>query len=109
MLNAMATRYAPENMTLDPFSVGFDFTDTSEQFTLHIDKSMALVSPGLSEEAAATVTLSRKAFNQLITQEASFQELAGRGEVSVSGRAAMAGAFLLALETPEFWFPVATP
>ena len=109
MLNAMATRYSPEMMTLDPFSIIFDFTDTEETFSLHIDKSMALVSPGLTPDPAATVTLSREAFNKLVTQQATFQQLAKAGAISVDGQAMMAGAFLLALETPEFWFPVAGP
>ena len=109
MLNAMATRYAPENMTLDPFSIGFDFTDTDEAFTIFVDQSMALVSAGLDDDTAAKVTLTRDAFNKLVTQEASFQQLAQSGEVSIDGQSMAAGAFLLSLETPEFWFPVATP
>ena len=109
MLNALATRYAPEKMTLDPFAIGFDFTDTKEAFTIHVSQSMALVSSGLKDDTAAKVTLTRDAFNKLITQQATFQELAAQGDVSVEGQSAAAGAFLLSLETPQFWFPVATP
>ena len=109
MLNAMATRFAPEKMTADPFALAFNFTDTEEALTVHVSNSMALVSNGLDDSAAATVTLTRSAFNQLITQEATFQELARDGQVSVDGNAVAAGAFLLSLETPQFWFPVATP
>lgn len=109
LLNAMATRYTPANMPLDPFALGFDFTDTEEAFTINVSKSIAQVSAGLDDDAAATITLTRTAFNKLITQEETFRQLAAKGDVSIDGEATAAGAFLLSLETPEFWFPVATP
>ena len=109
MLDAMATRYNPKKMRLEPFDFGFEFTDTGEQFTIEVGRSMALVRQGPPTRPAVELKLTRDLFNKLVTEQISFQSLARDEDGTLTGNPAWAGAFLLALETPPFWFPVATP
>ncbi|KCZ54105.1 hypothetical protein HY29_03260 [Hyphomonas beringensis] len=110
LFNALAVRYAPEKLERDPFTLNFRFTDTDE--TLLVDVGNATAFPrenAQSDEAAATLILTRSAFNDLILQSRSFQEIAQAGEASVEGDPTALMAWFTALETPDFWFNVVEP
>ncbi|WP_300380905.1 alkyl sulfatase dimerization domain-containing protein [Henriciella sp.] len=111
LFDALASRYNPDKLSREPFSLVFDFTDTGE--TVHVAVGRDVVVPRLSGagagEAAAKLTLSRADFNRLILREAGVPQLIGSGALTIEGEAAAAGAFLGALDQPDFWFPVVTP
>ncbi len=110
LFDAMAARYDPEKLTRDPFSLNFVFSDTNESVAVLVGE--AVVIPRADDgdsDAAATITLTREAFNRLLARQAQFGELAASGDLAIDGDLTAAAAFLLALETPPFWFNVVTP
>ena len=109
LLNAMAVRFDGSKVSKTAKHLNFVFTDTEEDFTIEVNRSTALARPGLSEDPAATVTLSRQAFNRLLTQQAEFGELMKAGDIELSGNSLAARDYLTALETPELWFNVVEP
>ena len=110
LFNALAVRYSPEKLTRDPFTLNFVFPDTSETVMVDIGPATAFPRPGAaSGSAAATLTISRAAFNDLILQTRSFKEIAEAGEASVEGDPAALLAWFAALESAPFWFNVVEP
>ena len=86
LFNALAVRYSPESLSRDPFELNFQFTDTGEDFVIDVGEATAFPRPNTqSDDAVATLTLTRDAFNDLILQARSFQEIAAAGEASVEG------------------------
>jgi len=110
LFNALAVRYSPESLSRDPFELNFQFTDTGEDFVIDVGEATAFPRPNTqSDDAVATLTLTRDAFNDLILQARSFREIAAAGEASVEGDPMALMAWFSALETPDFWFNVVEP
>ena len=109
LLDAMAVRFNGAKVSKTPKTLNFIFTDTEEDFAIEVNRSTALARPGLSEDPAATVTLTRIAFNKLLSQQAEFGALMKAGEIKLDGNPLAARDYLTALETPELWFNVAEP
>jgi alkyl sulfatase BDS1-like metallo-beta-lactamase superfamily hydrolase len=110
LFNAMAVRYAPEKLSRDPFELNIAFTDTGEEFVIDVGKATAFPRVGVqSDAAAASVTLTRSAFNDLILQTRSFREIMASGDASMEGDPAALMAWFAALDSPEFWFRVVEP
>ena len=110
LFNALAVRYSPEKLSRDPFTLNFVFPDTQEALMLDVGRSTAFPRPGAaSGSAAATLTISRAAFNDLILQARSFQDIAAAGEATVEGDPSALLAWFTTLDSPPFWFNVVEP
>lgn len=109
LLDAMAVRFDGSKVSKTPKSLNFSFTDTEENFTIEVNRSTALARPGLSNDPAATVTLSRQSFNMLLGQQAEFGDLMKAGEIKLSGNPLAARDYLTALDTPQLWFNIVEP
>ncbi len=109
LLDAMAVRFDGSKVSKTPKSLNFVFTDTEEDFTIEVNRSTALPRMGLSDDPAATVTLTRTSFDKLLSQQAEFGELMKAGDIKLSGNPLAARDYLTALETPELWFNVVEP
>ncbi len=109
LLDAMAVRFDGSKVSKTPKSLNFIFTDTDEDFTIEVNRSTALARPGLSDDPAATITLSRQTFNELLGRQAEFGELMKTGDIKLSGNPLAARDYLTALDTPELWFNVVEP
>ena len=109
LLDAMAVRFDGSKVSKTPRTLNFVFTDIAENFTIEVNRSTALARPGLSDDPAATVTLTRNAFDKLLTQQAEFGELMKAGDIELSGNPLAARDYLTALETPKLWFNVVEP
>ena len=109
LLDAMAVRFDGSKVSKSPKTLNFIFTDIEENFTIEVNRSTALARPGLSNDPAATLTLTRKAFNKLLSQQAEFGDLMKAGEIDLSGNPLAARDYLTALETPELWFNIVEP
>ncbi|WP_300395745.1 alkyl sulfatase dimerization domain-containing protein [Henriciella sp.] len=108
LFDALASRYNPDKLAMDPFTVVFDFTDTGETVTVDIGRDVIV--PRLTDgEGAARLTLTRADFNRLILRETSAQALMESEAMRLDGNMAAPAAFLGALDQPDFWFPVVTP
>jgi len=109
LLDAMAVRFDGSKVSKKPKDLNFVFTDIEEDFTIKVNQSTALARPGLSDSPAATVTLTRTAFDKLLSQQAEFGELMKSGEIELSGNLLAARDYLTALDTPDLWFNIAEP
>ena len=108
LFDSLATRYNPEKLTREPFTIVFEFPDVSETISVSVGKDVVV--PRMVDEAgAARLKLDRADFNRLILQEVTVPALIQSGGLAIEGDASAAAAFLGALETPDFWFPVVTP
>lgn len=109
LFDALASRYNPEKLSREPFTIVFEFTDTGETVSVEIGRDVVVPRLADTEEAAARLRLSRADFNLLILRETAVPALAGSGRLKIAGEGPAAGAFLAALDTPDFWFNVVKP
>ncbi len=110
LFNALAVRYDPSKLSRDPFALNFVFTDTGETLLLDVGKATSFPRPGgQSASAAATLTMTRTAFNDLILRTRTFQDIAAAGEAQLAGDPTALLSWFTALETPPFWFNVVEP
>ncbi|WP_084396753.1 alkyl/aryl-sulfatase, partial [Henriciella aquimarina] len=110
LFDALASRYNPEKLSREPFTLLFAFTDTGETISVHVGRDVVV--PRLADEgtgSAAQLTLTRADFNRLILRETGVPGLMQAGALTIEGDGSAAGAFLGALDQPDFWFPVVTP
>lgn len=110
LFDAMAARYAPNLMRRDePFVLVFNFTDTEETISLHINKSVIVPREGESGAATATVSVARDVLDRLILGEVDIQSQVVAGNLLIRGDMRAVADFFQALDTPDFWFDVVTP
>lgn len=109
LLDAMAVRFDGSKVSKTPKNLNFIFTDTQENFAVEVNRSTALARPGLSDDPAATLTLTRTAFDKLLGRRAEFAELMKSGEIKLGGNPIAARDYLTALDTPELWFNIIEP
>lgn len=109
IFDSMATRFNPEKAQMTDVALRFIFPDSGEDISVQVGKSHVVVSASPVDDPAVTVTLNRSDFEAIIAGAATVPELTAAGSINFEGNPAAAGAFLSALDTPEFWFPVATP
>ncbi|MDJ0920525.1 MAG: alkyl sulfatase dimerization domain-containing protein [Henriciella sp.] len=109
LFDAMAVRFNPEKLTRDPFSLQFDFIDTGETISVDVGTSVVVPRELAADNPSATLALKRSDFDRLILQTANFRDLMTSGEIQIEGDPLAAGAFLLALDQPPFWFDIVTP
>ena len=109
LLDAMAVRFDGSKVSKTPRTLNFVFTDIEEDFTIEVNRLTALARPGLSDDPAATLTLTRVAFDKLLSQQAEFGELMKAGDIELSGNPLAARDYLTALETPKLWFNIVEP
>jgi alkyl sulfatase BDS1-like metallo-beta-lactamase superfamily hydrolase len=109
LLDAMAVRFDGTKVSKNAKSINFVFTDTKETFSVEVNRSTALARPGLADDPAVTLTLTRTAFDKLIGRQAQFGDLQKAGEIKLRGSAVAIGEYLTALDTPELWFNIVEP
>ena len=108
LFDAMASRYNPEKLSMDPFTVVFDFTDTGEVVSVEVGRDVVV--PRLADgQGAARLTLTRADFNRLVLGEVTARDLIEAEALEVEGGMAAPAAFLGALDEQPLWFPVVTP
>jgi alkyl sulfatase BDS1-like metallo-beta-lactamase superfamily hydrolase len=65
--------------------IGFNFSDTKEQFTLEIRNSILDIHTELLADNDATLTLSRDTLNKTFTKETSYANAIAEGLISIDG------------------------
>jgi alkyl sulfatase BDS1-like metallo-beta-lactamase superfamily hydrolase len=92
--------------------IQWNFSDTSERYTLFLENSVLNYWPDSSYGTPdTTVTLTRDSLNKVFAKQASFEALAKSGEVDIKGDAGKLKA-VLSLQTnfsKSFWFNIVTP
>lgn len=109
LFDMLASRYAPERLQREPFSVNFVFRDTGESVGLDIGQSVIVPRLRANANPAATLTLNRPDFEALLLQSRSLPTMVQAGEAHIEGDVAALRAFLGLFETPTYWFATQTP
>lgn len=109
LFDMIASRYAPERLARDPFALQFHFSDTGENVALMIERSVIVPRSGVADTPAATLTLTRPAFEALLLQSRTFADLARAGEARIEGDPTAFQTLFALLEQPTFWFATQTP
>lgn len=108
LLNLLAVQYNGQDIG-EPFDLTFNFIDSEEVLTVELTSSMALVRSGKSARSVALITLTRPAFDKLLSQQSDLNSLLTAGAILIDGEAASLMTYLSALEKPSVWFNVVEP
>lgn len=85
-------------------------TDTGAKYVLGVENAALHVSVGRqSQNAGATITTTRAAFNDVVLGVVKMEEQVKAGRAKVDGAGEVLAEFLSLLDTFDFWFPIATP
>jgi alkyl sulfatase BDS1-like metallo-beta-lactamase superfamily hydrolase len=109
LFDLMATRFAPERLAREPYSLNFVFRDTAETLSLEIGRSVIVPRERPAGAAAAEVALDRASFEALLLQTQPPASLFASGAIRVTGDVTALTDFFQLLDQPEFWFATATP
>lgn len=92
------------------WQINFEIRDTGETALLFLSNGTLHHRLGqTSEDADATLNLTRDALDQLNLKTASLLGLIARGEASISGNPITLTRFFNLIEEPMFWFNIVTP
>ncbi len=87
-----------------------NFTDIGEQYLLVVENCVLNYAKGKqSEQADATLTMTRAALNEIVLGEATLAEKTAAGEARIAGSPEKLIEFLSLLDNFEFWFNIVTP
>lgn len=110
LFDALAVRFAPEQLTRDPFTLAFRFPDTGETLSVEVGPDVIVPRLGLTPDApAATLTMDRRDLDRLVLREAAFPALVASGAARIEGDATALGAFFNTLDAPPGDFNVVVP
>ena len=91
-------------------TLNFEFTDTQEQAVLELaNGALNHLLGQTTEEADATVTLTRGALDRVIVGEKTLADEVDSGEITVDPDSAPLEKLVSLLDTFEFWFPIVEP
>lgn len=92
------------------WKLNFEFTDTNEKAFLFLSNGTLHHRLGqTSDEADATLTLTRAALDKLNLKKATMQSLIANGEAAIAGNPLALGGFFSLIEEPPYWFNIVTP
>jgi len=93
-------RVNPERARGKELTIGYDFTDTDEQYTLNLRNSILEIHQSLPDEADAVLTLTREFGNEILLGEESFESGLEQGAIRIKGDVASVGVFHSAFDQP---------
>jgi alkyl sulfatase BDS1-like metallo-beta-lactamase superfamily hydrolase len=91
----------PERAKGKQLTVGYEFTDTGESFTLVLRNSVLEITPLLADDTAAVVQLTRTFGNRILRGEETLQSGMDSGAVTVRGNPADVQALHAVFDRPE--------
>jgi alkyl sulfatase BDS1-like metallo-beta-lactamase superfamily hydrolase len=123
--NADVLRLLPLDMFMDSIAIWINaqraagkrivldlvFPDAKQRITLNLANcALSHTANPAGEKADATVTISRAALGALLYRQATLEQLAAKGALTVEGKNTAAfGELLSLLDAPNLWFNVVTP
>jgi alkyl sulfatase BDS1-like metallo-beta-lactamase superfamily hydrolase len=91
-------------------SIGFDFTDTAQDYLLTVENGVLNHSSGKPAKAAdATLALTRAALNDVLTQKSTIQDKLSSGEIKIEGDAQKLAEMFGLMDDFDPWFNIVTP
>ena len=91
-------------------TLNFEFTDTGDQAVLELaNGALNHLLGHATEDADATVTLTRSALDRVIVGEKTLADEVSSGEITVEPDSAPLEKLVSLLDTFELWFPIVEP
>ena len=91
-------------------TLNWNFTDTNELYVMGIENGALHHMIGTQEkDADATITLTRKALNDILLEQATLDEKIAAGEIQIDGDRGKITELLSLLDSFDFWFNIVTP
>jgi alkyl sulfatase BDS1-like metallo-beta-lactamase superfamily hydrolase len=91
-------------------TLNMNFPDTKEKYVLTLENDALNHTPGKqTQDADATITITRAALNKIMLDESSLANEVGSGQVEIEGRKEAFTELMSLLDTFEFWFNIVTP
>lgn len=100
VLDNQRFRINPERASGKNIKLGFDFTDTGEQFTLILRNSILEILPSLPEDADAVLRLTRQFGNRILRGEETLESGVASGAIEVSGQRTKVTEFNFVFDKP---------
>jgi alkyl sulfatase BDS1-like metallo-beta-lactamase superfamily hydrolase len=91
----------PERANGKQLTVGYEFTDTGESFTLQLRNSVLEITPSLTDRTAPVVQLSRAFGNKILRGEETLQSGVDSGAITIRGNAADVKALHAVFDRPQ--------
>jgi alkyl sulfatase BDS1-like metallo-beta-lactamase superfamily hydrolase len=107
--DAMATRLDGPRAWDAQIAVGWVFADVGERWTVRVQNGAMSALPRLADDAQATVTLTRAAFDAILLGEGDGAALFASGEIAIEGDGAKLGELLGLLDEGDPSFAIVTP
>jgi alkyl sulfatase BDS1-like metallo-beta-lactamase superfamily hydrolase len=85
LFNNMRFYIDAESIEDTHLKIGFNFSDTEEQFTLEIRNSILDVHSTLDSDADATLTMKRETLDSILTKELSYAGAISEGKITLDG------------------------
>jgi alkyl sulfatase BDS1-like metallo-beta-lactamase superfamily hydrolase len=91
-------------------TINFDFTDTNEKYVLSLRNGVLNHRPDtLTENADASITLTREELNKWILGESTMEKEIRSGAVKIQGKMEVLGELMALMDTFDIWFNIVTP
>jgi alkyl sulfatase BDS1-like metallo-beta-lactamase superfamily hydrolase len=101
VLESLRFAINPERANGKQLTVGYEFTDTGESFTLQLRNSVLEITPSLAERAAPVVRLTRAFGNRILRGEETLQSGMDSGAITVRGNPAEVKALHSVFDRPQ--------
>jgi alkyl sulfatase BDS1-like metallo-beta-lactamase superfamily hydrolase len=89
--------------------LNWEFTDSGERFVLNLENCALTHMSGHASDANATLTLDRKAFNELVLQTSTMSEAVEAGKVCATGDASRFDELMTLMDDFERMFEIVEP
>jgi len=109
ILDYMAVRLNPEKVNGKTMKIGFDFTDTKEQYTLFLENSTLNNRKGLDENRETTIITTREILNNVMLGKVKVEDAIATGDIKIEGKKGQFAELQGMLDTFELWFNIVTP
>ena len=100
LFDMLRFRVNPERASGKELTIGYEFTDIDEQYTLNLRNSILEIHQSLPDEADAVLTLTREFGNKILLGEESFESGLENGAIGIQGDAASVEVFHSAFDQP---------
>ncbi|HEX5307525.1 MAG TPA: alkyl sulfatase dimerization domain-containing protein [Solirubrobacteraceae bacterium] len=107
--DAMAARLDGPRAWEARIAIGWHFTDVDERWTVRVSGGALSSRRGLDDDAQASVTLTRAAFDAILLGEGDVAALFSDGQIAIDGDGAKLGELLGLLDEGEPSFAIVTP
>lgn len=109
LFDYLSVRINPEKAAGKKMVINMAFTDLDEKYTLSLENSVLNHSIHYSAKPDVTVTLSKKALDDIQLGQGTMEQKITSGDIKIEGDQQMFSDFINLLDKFNFWFNIVTP